>query len=445
MGHSMFRFYHCLVSNLAFAVASAALLYVPVAEASETVVHTFQDNGSDGTSPQAGLISVARTLYGTTKFGGTGTCSNFGGSGCGTVFSLNPATGSEKVLHSFTGTDGSGPTASLIAVRGELYGTTAFGGAGACDFFGSGCGTVFSVNPKNGTEKVLHSFSGSDGADISANLIAVRDVLYGTAAYGGTGTCSNSIFGPGCGTVFSVNLKTGAEKVLHSFQNNGTDGADASAGLINLNGTLYGTTSGGGTGTCSSVRGSGCGTVFSVNPKTGVVKVLYSFQGGSTDGAYPSASLIDVNGTLYGTTTVGGTGTCSNVLGPGCGTVFSVNPETGSEKVLYSFQNNDTDGTAPLASLTDFKGTLYGTTSVGGAGTCTSNLFGRGCGTVFSINAKSGAEKVQYAFQDDSDSEYPDAGLVAVNGSLYGTTSSNDEYGSDCTGSSCGSVFAIKR
>jgi hypothetical protein len=55
---------------------------------------------------------------------------------------------------------------------------------------------------------------------------------------------------------------------------------------------------------------------------TGTEKVLYSFGGG--DGAYPLAGLINVNGTLYGTTYTGGSFSCFHHLG--CGTVFALTP-----------------------------------------------------------------------------------------------------------------------
>src|SRR5580692_6313726 len=64
--------------------------------------------------------------------------------------------------------------------------------------------------------------------------------------------------------------------------------------------------------------------------------LLYAFKGGN-DGAYPRANLIYDGGKLYGTTSGGGTGTsCTNVSNYGCGTVFSITPG-GIEKVLYSF------------------------------------------------------------------------------------------------------------
>jgi uncharacterized repeat protein (TIGR03803 family) len=182
-------------------------------------------------------------------------------------------------------------------------------------------------------------------------LIDVNGTLYGTTANGGAN-------GTG-GTVFALDPTTGAETVLYSFcsQQNCTDGESPYAGLIDVNGTLYGTTHNGGV--------AGYGTLFALNPTTGAETVLYSFcsQTNCADGAEPLGSVIDVNGTLYGTTVWGGTG--SN-CGLGCGTVFSFNPVTDAEAVLWSF-GNGTDGQNPYARLIDLNGKLYGTTVVGGA------------------------------------------------------------------------------
>ncbi len=88
----------------------------------------------------------------------------------------------------------------------------------------------------------------------------------------------------------------------------------ATADLINVNGTLYGTTGGGG-------KHGGNGTVFSVDLNTGTESVVHSFANGA-DGAFPQAGLIDVKGKFYGTTSLGGNG-CSDY---GCGTVYMINP-----------------------------------------------------------------------------------------------------------------------
>jgi uncharacterized repeat protein (TIGR03803 family) len=132
-----------------------------------------------------------------------------------------------------------------------LYGTTYSGGT-------TGNGTVFSITG-TGKETVLYSFGGgADGANPEAGLIKVGDTLYGTTAHGGgsTSRCYGST--EGCGTVFSITT-SGAEKVLHGF-GGGSDGFFPEAGVINVNGTLYGTTYYGGV----RCGGLGCGTVFAL-------------------------------------------------------------------------------------------------------------------------------------------------------------------------------------
>jgi hypothetical protein len=119
------------------------------------IVYRFA-GGTDGQKPQASLIDVNGTLYGTTTTGGA-YCQESDGAGCGTAFSV-ATTGTENVLHSFgNGTDGTAPTSSLIGVNGTLYGTTAFGGGYCAADGATGCGTVFSITP-TGTEQGLHRF-----------------------------------------------------------------------------------------------------------------------------------------------------------------------------------------------------------------------------------------------------------------------------------------------
>ena len=170
------------------------------------------------------------------------------------------------------------------------------------------------------------------------------------------------------------------ERVLHNFNNNGTDGLEPYAGLIfDAAGNLYGTTAGGGTG--SNCGAFGCGTVFELTPAAGGVwteTVLHNFNNNGTDGLEPYAGLIfDAAGNLYGTTAGGGTG--SNCGAFGCGTVFELTPAAGgvwTETVLHNFNNNGTDGLEPYAGLIfDAAGNLYGTTAGGGtyiSGRCSS-------------------------------------------------------------------------
>ena len=287
----------------------------------EHVLHRF-DRHPHGRHPCAGLIDMGDTLYGTTVHGG-----KYHG---GTVFSISTA-GKERMLHSFAGgsSDGADPYASLVDVSGTFYGTTFYGGP-------HNAGTIFSISTA-GAVHVLFSFGKRfDGASPVASLVDAGGKLYGTTLFGGR---------YGGGTVFSTST-TGKEHRLHSFGSTSLDGQWPSAGLINVEGTLYGTTEEGGA--------YAAGTVFSITTG-GTEQVLHSFGSGS-DGSVPTGGLIEVSGALYGTAFEGGA--------YGAGTVFSITT-SGTEQVLHSF-GDGSDGKAPWAGLTDVNGTLYGTTETGG-------------------------------------------------------------------------------
>jgi uncharacterized repeat protein (TIGR03803 family) len=348
------------------------------------VLFDFGSNvhGLYGAVPVAALINVNGTLYGTTARGGSyGYGSRIGG---GTAFSVTRAGINERVLYSFksvspSGSDG--PAAPLIRVNDSLYGTTAGGGK----YNG---GTVFSISTSGKNERTLHSFGNtldSDGAQPLAGLIAVDGKLYGTTYQGGV---------YGVGTVFSVRIANDNERVIHSFSNR-PDGAYPVAGLLDVSGALYGTTEYGGL--------NGGGAVFSI--RNGHEAVLYSFVN-RPDGNSPVASLITLNGTLYGTTLQGGSDSING------GTVFSVSTAGTNERVLHSF-GGGMDGSKPQASLAALKGALYGTTSAGGTGSY---------GTVFRVSLN-GSERVLHSFTyGENDGLNPVAGLINVKGTLYGTT-----------------------
>jgi uncharacterized repeat protein (TIGR03803 family) len=353
----------------------------------------------DGADPVAGLTALNGTLYGTTAGGGA--------SGDGTVFAVS-ASGTERVLHSFAGTpDGAHPYAGVLDVNGNLYGTTEFGGVNGSLLQGDG--TVFEATPA-GAERVLFSFTANTvGALPEAALTQIGSELYGTT----TLTNVPPPIGPAPrGTVFAV-TGSGAEHLVYQFGGGTNSGSQPNAGLTNVNGTLYGTTVHGGASN-PGLPNLGLGTVFALST-SGAENVLHSFTG-TPDGQYPYASVVDVNGVLYGTTSGGGAN------GDGC--VFSVTT-SGAEQVLYSFKGGP-DGANPQAGLIDVYGTLYGTTAAGGA---------NGDGTVFSVST-SGAENVLYSFKGATDGAYPYAGLVELNGSIYGTTSAGGTSGN-------GTVFSL--
>lgn len=384
---------------LAGAALPLATLAAPAAQASsETVVYSFcsQQSCTDGQYPSGALLHVGKNLYGVTEQGGSG-CYGYG---CGTLYSISLKSGAEKALYAFaSGTDAQGPQGNLIKVKGTLYGTSWTDGGTGCGGFG--CGKVYAFDLKTGAESITYSFQGgNDGANPATGLLNVKGTLYGTTFAGGL---DNN------GTVFSLNLQTGAE-TPYSF-GNGTYGTESAADLVRIGGELYGTTTNG--------DANHDGTVFSFDRKTGAINTVYAFQG-QPDGTEAEGGLINVNGTLYGTTMQGGA--------YNSGSLYSVNPSTGAETVVYSFHNtNGSDGTCPSADLIDVNGTLYGTTQCGGA---------YGGGVAYSFDPQTAAETVVHSFGSSGDGQIPITGLTNVNGTLYGTTylggANND-----------GTVFAI--
>jgi uncharacterized repeat protein (TIGR03803 family) len=219
--------------------------------------------------------------------------------------------------------------------------------------------------------------------------------------------------------------------VLHAF-NYRVDGEYPVAGLtIDAAGNLYGTTSTGGNG------GHGRGTVFKLKHAGSgwVLNVLHTFSGGS-DGDGPQGRVaLARDGTLYGTTMIGGGGGC---LSFGCGTVFHLMPPPSAPKsvltpwnvtIIHSF--NGTDGFEPQGDLTfDQAGNIYGTTLYGGATECNSSGL-IGCGTVYELTPSGGGwtETVLYAPQDQGDGTEPVDGVVFdPSGNLYGAFQSNGPF-----------------
>jgi uncharacterized repeat protein (TIGR03803 family) len=375
-----------VTAKLALAASLMLVLISAPAAFAQTFTLLYQfKSGPGGISPYAGVVRDAKgNLYGTTN--------NDGAFASGAVFRIN-ALGKEKVLHSFSQTDGDGafPWYGTLARDsfGNLYGTTIWGGIAGevC------CGTVFKVTA-SGKETVLYRFTGVDG-DGFPQYGVVRDSsgnLYGTTQNGGP---------ENAGTVFKID-PTGKKTVLYSFTGS-TDGGYPMAGVVlDAKGNIYGTT----------FQGSPtfAGNVFKVDP-AGNETVLYTFTG-LYDGEEPEAGVIrDSHGNLYGTTYLGGT--------EGVGTVFKVDPK-GHETVLHNFAGGS-DGWLPIgASLVrDSAGNLYGTTPQGG-----SNDFG----VVFKIDAK-GNETILHTFSG-SDGKIPYGTLILDKaGNLYGTTYQGGAHG----------------
>jgi len=280
----------------------------------ETVLHSFDDDGKDGWEPVAGLIFDATgNLYGTTLFGGSGRGSAC--SACGTVFRMTRGTNgwTETIIHNFCSAhacaDGAEPQAGLtLDSSGKLYGTTTSGGAHNTPCGATGCGVVFQLTlGSNGNWKArtLYNFT-SRGGSQAGLVFDAKGNPYGTTS----------------STAFKLNRNGNwTEKVLHMFGKD-DDGAEVGASLtFGKSRNLYGTTFAGGSHK-SCFNNTGCGTVFRLSLQGNgdwTESILHGFDNNNVDGTSPHANVIlDAAGNLYGTTAGGGANSR--------GTVFEITP-----------------------------------------------------------------------------------------------------------------------
>lgn len=240
----------------------------------EKLLYSFQ-GGSDGAGPVGNLtLGASGKLFGTASAGGVGSSGCIGKyvSGCGSVFELTPASGgtwNESTLYDFSGgSDGGVPVAGVVLDNaGNVYGATPGG------FFEDG--SVFELSPTSGgtwTETTIISFlNEADGYGATGGLIMDRSgTIYATTQYGSGPTTTDvgssnggapppKPFGPG--TILELSPGQGGTWTtnwIHTFS--GTpDGSNPVSGLIRgPDGSLYGTTSSGGS--------LGHGTVFKFVP-----------------------------------------------------------------------------------------------------------------------------------------------------------------------------------
>ncbi len=320
-----------------------------------TTLHIFcsKANCSDGGQPVGSLVLGPNgNFYGVTEYGGTALspCT-----GCGTVFEITPG-GKFTSLYSFCSqtncTDGSNPWGGLaLASNGNLYGTTAFGGA-----FGDG--TVFAITSA-GKLTTLYSFCSKtnclDGNLPAAALVqATNGNLYGSTESGGANEQ---------GVLFAITT-AGKFTALSSLMGNQPD---PNTMIQAADGNLYGTTYSGG--------GYGGGSFFTMT-LAGDMTYLYYFCPPVNCGTKPAVGVIQAtDGNFYGTTSSGGTNEV--------GTVYRMTP-TGGLAVLHSFcsETGCTSGWIPKGLIQATDGNFYGVTASGGDSTnCAA-----GCGTVFRLS-----------------------------------------------------------
>ena len=319
-----------------------------------TNLYTFTGS-TDGNAPTASLILGSDgPLYGTTSGGAifappgselAAAATTSSGSGGGSIFSITN-TGAFTGLGSFVGGTTSGLNANAGLVEGgdgNFYGVTSSGGSASIDGYTvTNQGTVFQVT-RQGSFNTIYTFTGgNDGSKPVGTLtraVPGNGYLYGTTSSGGGGY----------GTVFKV-TSSGELTTIHTF-GGGDGGIPATKLLAASDGYLYGTTSGYTTVTLNADIITNYGTVFRISPdatttsangSTGF-ETIYYFQGGG-DGGSPLGGLVEgSDGTLYGTTSTGGS--ASN-QGNNFGTVFKLvvpglNGSSGGSGDLPAFFNGE--------------------------------------------------------------------------------------------------------
>lgn len=268
------------------------------------------------------------------------------------------------------------------------------------------------------TYQVLYTFTSGTGYFPAGGLsIDKAGNLYGVTAAGGAA---------GVGVVFKLAPK-GPGWVLTPLYDflGGDDGRVPDARVVlGPDGTLYGTTTGGGGTGCGF--GLGCGTVFNLKPPPSrcasvlcpwTETVLYRFNGPPDSGGPTSTVTLDAAGNLYGTAGYGAAG---------AGVVYELTPSADgawTETILYSFLG-DNDGSGPQGGVVfDQEGNLYGTTRYGGS---------HNGGTIFQLTPSGGgwSKNLLWSFADGLGGYAPRAGLVLdISGNVYGATTQGGEKG----------------
>lgn len=384
------------------------------------ILHDFT-GGEDGRWPESVMspaIDKAGSLYGTNNGGGYygDKCPE----GCGAAFELahTPSEWLLVPLHQFQGGNDQNAWASLtIGPDGALYGTTVWPGS---VFRLSPGSTPCLTQPCGWIETVLYDFTNSREQQILGSPVTFdpEGNIYLTTNYGGEHVV---------GAVVKLTPSKGqwSESVIHSF-GEGDDGAFPPSGvIIDQAGNLYGvTTNGGGH---RGLLGNTCGTVFQLKRSSGgwTENVLHRFTCGN-DGGFPVGGLtLDAAGSVYGTTSYGGSPSAL-----AAGTVFRLTPSNKSWNftVLHRFFDHKQNWlwgpfTGPWSKMAiDTAGNLYGTTT--GAG-CEQTVCS---GIVFKIRSGDWSYSLVYQFTGE-DAWAPCGITLGPNGKLYGTTKVGGAYG----------------
>ena len=356
------------------------------------ILHTFQGKQQYGQFPGNLIIDSAGNLYGVSPYNGLNACTD----GCGTIFELSPGISGWKYkdLYNFKGpkhSDGAQPSGIVMDAQGNLYGTTAAGGA-------YDQGTVFELSPDSSgiwTETLIYNLIGQPEA---APVFGPAGTLYGTTVSGG-----------GNGTAFQLTRNSDgnwSENVIWTF--GGSYGRSPTVVTLDQAGNLY--MGVGFSAELSPVEGSWKETILNTCGDNQISSVIFdgtSLYGGDYEGGKFGYGAIDE-------ISPAGNGTWN------CTDIWDFNPAKGDGAFI----------SAPLTAAPN--GDLYGATIAGGNGFSEQDCLEFnpcGYGTVFRMSRNSAgvwAETAQYRFTTGVDFGGPTTALVLDStGKIYGTAVKN--------------------
>jgi uncharacterized repeat protein (TIGR03803 family) len=406
--------------TIAFLATTAFLPIASYAASTEEILYNFP-GGLKNCNPAGDLIEDSTgNLYGMTTDQYSSDYNL-----AGEVFKLSPPARGKiwlrTLIYQFKGHKGNtafpGPGLAMDA-KGNIYGTIGLDGETPAYLFEL-------KPPSGGTALWAEAELGTLPGDAQGSLLLLPNGTIYLATSGGGATND--------GTVVQATPPVGTETMwtiatIYQFPGS-ADGITPQSGVIrNAAGDIYGTTSLGGT--------HNLGEVFQlIPPAKGQTawssSILYSFEGGTTDGANPVGVTLGGGGELFGATSSGGSS--------GSGTVFELLPPSAgqsdwAEAVLYSFTGvHERDPNSP--PITSGQGILYGTAG----------------GVLYSLSppateGSAWSESVLHTFSGPPDGSIPVAPpLKGENGLLYGTTLYGGTGMAKNGSSGCGIVYQETR
>jgi len=314
-----------------------------------SILHTFLPGKNSrfptGTNPGFLVEGPDGNLYGSAVFGGAHSA--------GVFFRSNKAGTLFKLIHSFCSAlncaDGSFPNGVTVGPDGNIYGSTENGGNVGVPCGSNGCGTIFKFTVASNSFTTLHRLDGTNDGDTPSPLTLVADGnFYGvdhgpnvnsnvfrlttdgrltvidtfprftTAISGITQGHNGNLYGVAHGLIngigqqlFEVGLDGSNLQFFPQFAR--LTGVSGSPNLLLASDdNLWKVTAQGGE--------ENQGTIVTLSPNDGSVLQTISFRG--RNGGFPEGQLIQTpDGTIVGTTTLGGTVTTGNADG----VVFTLN------------------------------------------------------------------------------------------------------------------------